>query len=540
MAARTWLAVVLSCLVWFVYMRWFAPMPPAPTPAQVAVEAVNPGASQSTPTLSAGSGIPVAGSVPTTPFAARPVLAESEKLASAAREVVLSDAGGKISEVRLLDYAESLKADAPKILSISPLKMPLSMATLFTEPKLAELGFGEYSKRVVDGKVVFQKTTDGVTVTKTYSPTEGDYFLNLDVRVQFAPGMKNPGALLIPLGGFDLKYNAEDPLQAWEAISYQNESIKRHTIDSIESGSAPLQGTTQWIAFGNRYFSSAVINESTINPDVVFEKSGDFTGVFLKYPLASKDLNDVVLKLRLFSGPKEVSELARVAGMRQLIDYGMFSFFAYPLLELLRFFYRFTHNYGWAIILLTILVRLLFYPLSLKSFRSMKQMQKLQPHIAALKEKHKADQQAFGQAQMALFREHKVNPAGGCLPMLVQLPVFIALYAVLQNSIELFHAPFFGWIQDLSSKDPYYIFPVLMGIAMFVQQKMTPAAGMDPMQQKILLLMPVIFTFIMASLPSGLTIYIFVSTLLGILQQVMMNREQGPNEKLVAAPTQGK
>ncbi len=125
---------------------------------------------------------------------------------------------------------------------------------------------------------------------------------------------------------------------------------------------------------------------------------------------------------------------------------------------------------------------------------------------------------------MALFRQHKVNPAGGCLPILVQLPVFIALYAVLQNSIELFHAPLFGWVTDLSSKDPFYVFPVLMGISMFVQQKMTPAAGMDPMQQKILLLMPVIFSFVMLNLPAGLTMYIFVSTLLGILQQVLMNR----------------
>jgi YidC/Oxa1 family membrane protein insertase len=152
----------------------------------------------------------------------------------------------------------------------------------------------------------------------------------------------------------------------------------------------------------------------------------------------------------------------------------------------------------------------------------MKAMQRLQPQIAALKEKYKDEPAKMQQEQMTLFKTHKVNPMGGCLPMLVQLPVFIALYAVLGNSIELFQAPFFGWIQDLSTKDPYYIYPVLMGVSMFVQQKLTPAVGMDPAQQKVMMFMPVLFSGMMINLPSGLTMYIFVSTLLGIFQQVMM------------------
>jgi YidC/Oxa1 family membrane protein insertase len=158
--------------------------------------------------------------------------------------------------------------------------------------------------------------------------------------------------------------------------------------------------------------------------------------------------------------------------------------------------------------------------------KSMKEMQKLQPKIQALKEKYKDDQQKLNQEQMALFKAHKVNPAGGCLPMLVQLPVFIALYAVLGNSIELFHAPFFGWIQDLSTKDPFYVYPVLMGLAMLLQQKMTPNAGVDPTQQKMMYFMPVIFTFMMINLPSGLTLYIFVSTLLGVAQQMALKDKQ--------------
>jgi YidC/Oxa1 family membrane protein insertase len=387
--------------------------------------------------------------------------------------------------------------------------------------------------------VAFSKSAAGVELTKTFKPGDGEFFLEQEMSLKFPAGeRKDFGYLIVPLGGIGLVSHDEDALRAWEVVAYQNDSLTRNRWNDIKAGTEVSQGSTKWIAFGNRYFSNAIVNESSINPDVVFERTGEFAGVYLRFPLTVKaDQRELFFRFKLFSGPKEYSELNRVPGLRQLIDYGMFSFFAYPLLEILQFFYRFVHNYGLAIILLTLFVRIVFYPLSLKSYRSMKAMQKLQPQINALKEKYKDDAQKFGQEQLALFRAHKVNPAGGCLPILVQLPVFIALYAVLQNSIELFHAPFFGWVQDLSAKDPYYVFPALMGVSMFVQQKMTPAAGMDPTQQKILLLMPVIFSVVMLNLPSGLTAYIFLSTLLGILQQLLMNREQGKDTApLVTAP----
>jgi YidC/Oxa1 family membrane protein insertase len=229
---------------------------------------------------------------------------------------------------------------------------------------------------------------------------------------------------------------------------------------------------------------------------------------------------------KFFMGPKNLTVLSKVPGLRQLIDYGMFSFLAYPMLTVLHFFYKFIPNYGLAIILLTIFVRILFYPLSVKSYRSMKEMQKIQPEILALKEKYKDDKERFNREQLALFKTHKVNPAGGCLPMLIQLPFFIALYALLANSIELFQAPFIFWIKDLTTKDPYYVIPAFMEVAMFIQQKITPMSGMDPAQQKIMLFMPIIFTFIMLNLPSGLTLYIFVSTILGVIQQQYMTRNE--------------
>jgi YidC/Oxa1 family membrane protein insertase len=328
---------------------------------------------------------------------------------------------------------------------------------------------------------------------------------------------------MIPVGSKEATTDTQHPLKNWEVVRYQNESLKRTPIAKIEDAEKVEQGNTAWVAFGNKYFAMAAANGGgEINPDIILTKQKDFVGAYLRYPLVLKEgQKEVTIPVRYYLGAKDYHELegARMLG---LIDYGTFAKLAYPLLWLLRAFYGVVHNYGVAIILLTVLVRLLFYPLTLKSQKSMKAMQRLQPQIASLKEKYKDEPAKMQQEQMALFKTHKVNPMGGCLPMLVQLPVFIALYAVLGNSIELFQAPFFGWIQDLSTKDPYYIYPVLMGVSMFVQQKLTPAVGMDPAQQKVMMFMPVLFSGMMINLPSGLTMYIFVSTLLGIFQQVMM------------------
>jgi YidC/Oxa1 family membrane protein insertase len=529
-ANRTWLAVVLCCGVWFVYERWFAPpLIQKPSVSSSAVVEGNKAPEAALEVKPEAKGI----------FAVKPTLVDSFRLSNADREVSFSELGGSVKSISLSNFHQTLKSDSPLIQSVDSSTMLHSLGAFFTDGSLSDFGFGRFVGTAKPGSVSFEKTLSGVRLTKQYTPSESGFFIDQNIELTFPEGTKRDfGFLWVPLGGTGLSANHEDPLRSWEAISYQNETVTRKKIEDIAQGSTVLQGATQWIAFGNRYFSTAIVNQSEVNPDVVFEKNEGFTGVYLRFPLVLKEGQKTsAFKLRIFSGPKEYSELSKVPGLKQLIDYGMFSFLAYPLLELLRFFYKFVHNYGLAIILLTLVVRALFYPLSLKSFRSMKGMQALQPQLAALKEKYKDDSAKFAQEQMALFRTHKVNPAGGCLPILVQLPVFIALYAVLQNSIELFHAPFFGWVRDLSSKDPFYVFPVLMGASMFVQQKMTPAVGMDPMQQKIMLLMPVIFSVVMFNLPSGLTAYIFLSTLLGILQQVMMNRERGKTLVPVVTPT---
>ena len=195
-----------------------------------------------------------------------------------------------------------------------------------------------------------------------------------------------------------------------------------------------------------------------------------------------------------------------------------------PLFWVLKFFYKFLGNYGWAIILITIVVRIPFIPILNKSQQSMKKMQKIQPMMADIKEKHKKDPQKMQKEMMALYKKHKVNPVGGCLPMLLQIPVFIALYNVLNKAIELRGAPFALWITDLAAKDPYYVLPIIMGVTMVIQQKMTPTT-MEPSQAKIMMFMPIIFTFMFLSFPSGLVLYWLVNNVLGIVQQYFVNKK---------------
>ena len=444
-------------------------------------------------------------------------------------DVTLSSVGGKVESWSLNQFRETVHNDSPPIALVSPQHSEYALATLFTDPALKSLNAAKYTSGGKELEFVARGgENNAVSIKKTYRVEDGTYIVDSDFEVQFPPNSKqNWGYLIIPLGAKEAKFDAHNPLSAWEVVYLQNDSVSRKPTQKIDPGEKVSQGNTSWMAFGNRYFSTAVANRSEINPDVVLYNDPSFIGGYLRYPLVLKDgQNSLKFSFRIFSGPKDPVELAHVPGLKQLIEYGMFTVLAYPLLYTLKFFYGYFRNYGVAIILLTLLVRIAFYPLSIKSFRSMKAMQKLQPQIQALKEKYGEDREKFSREQMALFKAHKVNPAGGCLPMFVQLPVFIALYAVLGNSIDLFHAPFFGWIQDLSTKDPFYIFPVLMGLSMLLQQRITPNVGMDPMQAKMMYFMPIFFTFLMINLPSGLTVYMFVSTLVGILQQYLLSKER--------------
>lgn len=219
---------------------------------------------------------------------------------------------------------------------------------------------------------------------------------------------------------------------------------------------------------------------------------------------------------------KNYDELLSLGDNLQLsVDFGFFAVLAIPMLHIMQWLYKVIPNYGVAIIILTLLMRIVLYPLQHKSAVSMKKMQKVQPELKRIQEKFKEDPQRVQKETMELFKRSGANPLGGCLPLLLQMPIFIAIYRVFYSAVELVDAPFFWWISDLSQKDPFYVLPVLMAITMFLQQKITPTTTMDATQQKVMMAMPLIFGFIMKDLPSGLVLYIFISSLFGYLQQLL-------------------
>ncbi|MCX7991814.1 MAG: membrane protein insertase YidC [Proteobacteria bacterium] len=234
----------------------------------------------------------------------------------------------------------------------------------------------------------------------------------------------------------------------------------------------------------------------------------------------------VSFELGLFFGPKDPAVLKRInKDLTVIVDYGFFHFISKPLLLILNFFYSFTKNYGISIILLTILIKLFFFPLSQKSYKSMKELQKLQPKLEEIRKKYANDRETLNREMMLLYKRHGVNPMSGCLPMLVQIPFFIALYQALMSAIELRQAPFMLWIKDLSSADPYYVTPILMGATMLLQQMLTPSSG-DVMQKRMMYILPVVFTFMFINFPSGLVLYWLINNVFSIIQQLVTMKKQ--------------
>ncbi|MBF0517435.1 MAG: membrane protein insertase YidC, partial [Nitrospirae bacterium] len=278
-------------------------------------------------------------------------------------------------------------------------------------------------------------------------------------------------------------------------------------------------GNIKWIAQENKYFFDAVA-------PLTQTKGAQMWNTGEKTIVGAIKVGPGTNEFVFYAGPKKYDMLKSInASFEHIVDFGFFSIIARPIFWLLMFINKYIGNFGWSIILLTLVIRIPFIPLIAKGQSSMKKLQKVQPLMNEIREKYKKDPQKMQQELMALYKKHKVNPMGGCLPMLVQIPVFFALYKVLLVSIELRGAPFMLWITDLSAKDPHYVLPIIMGGTMFLQQKMTPTT-MDPMQAKVMMFMPVIFTFMFLSFPSGLVLYWLVSNVLSIAQQVYINKKK--------------
>jgi len=370
----------------------------------------------------------------------------------------------------------------------------------------------------------------GNVFTKTFTLKRGEYVVNVAYKVE----NKTDSALNVQLYA-QLKETIEDsgtnlmmPVYRGGAYSTADTRYKKYSFDDMQDSA--LSQTTEggWVAMLQHYFVSAWIPSATENnqlySNIIQNKDA---AIGFKAPvttIAAQSSADI--EANLWVGPKLQKEMSEVANNLDLtVDYGWLWFIAQPLFQLLLFFQGIVGNWGLAIILITFTVKGALYPLTKAQYTSMAKMRLLQPKIQELRERYGEDRQKVSKAMMELYKTEKVNPLGGCFPILLQMPIFIALYWSLMESVELRHAPFMLWIQDLSVQDPYYILPILMGASMFLIQKMSPTTVQDPMQQKIMQFMPIIFTFFFLWFPAGLVLYWLMSNVVTLIQQTLIYRQ---------------
>ncbi|BES87027.1 membrane protein insertase YidC [Pectobacterium araliae] len=462
--------------------------------------------------------------------------------------LTINTRGGDLEQAHLLAYPDTLGSDKPfHLLETTPEFVYQAQSgltgkngpdnpangprPLFTTTQDSfELADGQSELRIP----MTYTAADGVTYTKTFVLKRGDYALNVDYSVN------NTSAQPLELTLFgQLKQSTELPkhrdtgssnfaLHTYRgaAFSSSEDKYKKYSFSDMDEN---LNITTNsgWVAMLQQYFATAWIPTTTGANTFYTSKldNGQAAIGFKAAPVVVAAGSQQNLNATLWVGPEIQDKMAAVAPHLDLtVDYGWLWFISQPLFKLLKFLHGFIGNWGFSIIAITFIVRGVMYPLTKAQYTSMAKMRLLQPKLQAMRERIGDDKQRMSQEMMALYKSEKVNPLGGCFPLLIQMPIFLALYYMLMGSVELRHAPFALWIHDLSAQDPYYILPILMGVTMFFIQKMSPTTVTDPMQQKIMTYMPVIFTVFFLWFPSGLVMYYIVSNLVTILQQQLIYR----------------
>lgn len=543
---RVLLAIAISLLIVALYQEVIVKRlyPPAETPAPE--ETVAPAAPAAAP------GEPAPPAAPDT--AAKPAIAP--EAAAKARDVVVdtdlyratfTTLGARLKGLELKRYRTTVAKDSPPLQLVqfpTADRLPLGLTLLGTEKK-PPLNDGDVlydaDQSTVDltadgaATITFRGTlAGGSTVQKRVTLHGHDYLWDLDVDVAAVPEGYTQMSLAWDEGMNPAGPNAAEVVFDQVSVLQKNK-LQLHPFASFQ-GATPIEarGDIGWMGFSGHYFLAALVPEAEATNDlrVWMKRDQDHVQSMVVFPAGAFQV-----KAEAYTGPKDIDRLEAVGhGLRKAVDLGWFTFIALPMLQALRFLHRFTGNYGVAIILLTVIIKVLFFPLTKKSFQSMKAMQKLQPEMQRIRERLKDKPDEMNREVMELYRRHKVNPLGGCLPMVLQIPVFVGLYNALLNAVELRHAPFIGWITDLSAPDrlgsiqlPFVTHPgipvltLVMGASMLVQQWMTPSAA-DPAQQRAMMIMPVVFTFMFINFPAGLTLYWLVNNLLTIGQQYAMSR----------------
>ena len=457
-------------------------------------------------------------------------------------EVEVDSRGGTISKVKLKNYPVSIdRQDEPFVLmSDEPGKFFVSQTGLQSADGNApthqtDFAYESESYQLADGDSEIRvpltwQSENGISVTKTLVFPRDSYRIRIEYNVVNQSG--NP-FVVNQYRQLQRKPVTEDETQSFiynyigGVISTPENPYEKIDFSDMEDADLNLSVSEGWQAIIQHYFVGAIIpNDGETNTFYTKTLNSPKRYILGMYSDAQTiaDGQSGNFTTELFVGPKDQDRLAATADKLNLVvDFGFLTIIANPIFWLLKKIHGFLGNWGWTIIVLTILIKLVFYKLSEASYKSMARMRKLQPKMQALKEKYGDDRQKIGQATMELYKEEKVNPLGGCLPILVQIPVFIALYWVLLESVELRQAPWILWIKDLSIKDPFFVLPVIMGITMFIQQKLNPAP-IDPIQAKIFMFLPLVFTVFFAFFPAGLVLYWVINNTLSIAQQYYITR----------------
>jgi YidC/Oxa1 family membrane protein insertase len=532
---QTLIAILLMLVVWMGFSILFPPQSQQENKVAQQQEvsespSVEPPAASSAPvdsTVSGNVGLPLQASADKNTF-----VVDTPRV-----RLTLAQDSGRVFRTELKNYRQSLKDTADAVVLVDTLQRGVGTLALGGTDGFRSLEGLSWSRqgrgdlRLAEGEqgslVYTARTPEGLDLVKTLQIDADHYQINVNVRVAnqgSAPLSGNIAFSHVQPWSDDMEgkmYEFVGPTTLTEEKKYQDK------VEDLREEAKNYSAPIFWTGFEKKYFLTALIpvDDTISEAQVRYLSDMVVNSLFTGYQtLSPGDVREFSFKT--YMGPKDFDILS-AAGHRlsDAVDYGFFGFLARPLLHVLKFFYGFLHNYGLAIILVTVIIKLLFWPLTQKSYTSMKGMQKLQPHMQKLREKYKDDKQRLNVELMNLYKEHRVNPLGGCLPMVVQIPVFFALYKTLLISIELRHAPFFLWIADLSAKDPYYVTPLLMGASMFVQQKLTPST-MDPMQARLFLAMPIVFTVLFLNFPAGLVLYWLVNNLLTIGQQYLIHRQK--------------
>lgn len=555
---RTFLLIAWLAVAFLLFLQWQSPAQNTPATAATAI-------SQASTAPSSGTSLP---SLPAQTGNATPVLPSNAATASGQRVTIESDVhrltvdlkGVSIVRAELKTYPQEKKSGSPNVVLLDDAAADYYVAQsgwLTQSGKSAPTHEAVF--RTADGKTEYRMADDqdtlvvpfvwedasGVQLTKSLVLKRGQFDVGVKQEIankSAAPwtgfayeqlkrlppppppthaGFTNPDAFSTVGSAW---YSPQDNFETLKFADYLEDGVLQNPNKSVKGG---------WLGMLEHHFVSVWVpdQDDTQTYSIASENSGNQTHYIIRgvsgetqvAPGQTQSREDV-----LWIGPKAQAGMAAVHPTLDLsVDYGIFSFLAQPLFWVLSKLHDLFGNWGWAIVGIVVILKLLLYPLSAKQYQSMAKMRAIQPRIEALKERYGDDRQKFAVAQMELYKKEKINPAAGCLPMLIPIPIFMALYWVLVESVELRQAPWIGWIQNLTAPDPYFILPAINLAVMYLTQKLTPTPGMDPLQKKMLTFMPLVFGIMMAFFPAGLVLYWVVNGILGLAQQWWMTKKFG-------------